>query len=418
MAQWLELLVYTQAVVGSNPAPPTISEKTVKTILYFQYPWRLWRARLAGIYRYAAKAGWRVQMVEHGLTAASVAGAMRFWEPDGCIVERTVMELPWFRAREFGNVPVVFCDPNRTLLRKPFLGVEHDSAETAALAARELVSLGLRHFAFVGNIIPREWAERRRNVLAAEAAAAGGTFDAFDPGGTDCIASFFARIRPWLRGLPRPCGILAANDISGDLVLQACRMERLRVPDDIAVVGIDNDEFVCEHAVPPLTSVAPDFEESGYLAAQLLGEAMAGRVRAPVSRTFGSKEVFRRRSTRVFRRRDDAVRHALETIARRACEGLTAAEVCREIGGSRRQAETRFRAIAGRSVGEEIAAARIARAKALLLRRNVAIEALHGLCGYGNASSLRRAFKKATGLSLRAWRLRKAHSAANAAPAD
>lgn len=385
----------------------------MKTILFFQYPWRLWRARLAGIYRYAGKAGWRVQMVEHGLTAMSVAGTLRFWKPDGCIVERSVAELPGFRAREFGDVPVVFCDPNRALFRKPILGVEHDSGETAAFAARELVSLGLRHFAFVGNIIPREWSTRRRDVLAAEAAAAGGTFASFDPGGSDCIASFFARIRPWLRELPRPCGILAANDISGDLVLQACRMERLRVPDDIAVVGIDNDEFVCEHAVPPLTSVAPDFEESGYLAAQLLDEAMAGRIRAPVSRVFGPKAVFRRRSTRIFRRRDDAVRHALETIARRACEGLTAAEVCREIGGSRRQAETRFRAIAGRSVGEEIALARIAKAKALLLRRNVAIEAIHGLCGYESASSLRRAFKRTTGLSPRSWRLRKTHASAS-----
>ena len=386
----------------------------MKNVLYFQFPWRMWRIRLAGIYRYAAKAGWRVQMVEHGLTAMSVAQSLRFWQPDGCIVERSTTELPGFREREFGAVPVVYCDPNRARLRRPFLGVEHDSAETAALAARELVALGLRHFAFVGNIIPREWSERRRDVLAATAAAAGGTFDAFDPGGPDCIAAFFARIRPWLRALPRPCGILAANDISGDLVLQACRMERLRVPDDIAVVGIDNDELVCEHAVPPLTSVAPDFEESGYLAAQLLDAAMAGRVRPPRVVAFGATHVVRRNSTRKFARRDDAVRHALEMIARRACDGLTPAEVCREIGGSRRQAETRFRALAGRSVGEEIAAARIARAKTMLLRRNVSLETLHGLCGYGDPSSLRRAFRKATGLSLRAWRMQATSPAAPA----
>ena len=390
---------------GRAPAP----FHAMKTVLYFQYPWRLWRTRLAGIYRYAAKAGWRVQIAEHGLTALSVAQSLRFWTPDGCIVERSVMELPGFRPGDFGDIPVVYCDPNRERLRGPILAVEHDSAETAALAARELVALGLRHFAFVGNIIPREWAVRRRDIFAAAAAAAGGTFAEFDPRGPDCVAAFFSRIRPWLRSLPRPCGLLAANDISGDLVLQACQMESLRVPDDIAVVGIDNDELICEHTVPTLSSIVTDFEQSGWLAARLLAEAMAGHVQAPCTYAFGPLDIVRRRSSRRFRRRDDAVRHALDLIRERACDALAPADVCREIGGSRRQAEVRFREYAGRSIGAEIAAVRIARAKSLLLRRDLAVDTIHARCGYADPSSLRRAFKKHTGLSPRAWRT--AHSA-------
>ena len=376
----------------------------MRNILYFQYPWRLWRVRLAGIYRYASKAGWCVQMVEHGLTALPVRESLRFWNPDGCIVERSVTDLPGFREEDFGEVPVVYCDADPARMRRPYLGVEHDSSQGAALAARELVALGLRHFAFVGNIIPRDWSERRREVFAAAVSAAGETFSAFSPGRHDSIAAFFASIRPWLRSLPKPCGLLAANDISGDLVLQACRMERLRVPDDIAVVGIDNDDLVCTHAVPTLTSVVPDFERSGYLAASMLDEAMAGRLRAPCVRTFGALDIARRNSTRKFDRRDDAVRHALETIRARACEGLTPAEVCREIGGSRRQAESRFRQFAGHSIGEEIREVRVARAKTLLLRRDTQIEAIFAQCGYRDASSLRRAFKAATGFSPREYR--------------
>lgn len=376
----------------------------MRNILYFQYPWRLWRVRLAGIYRYAAKAGWCVQMVEHGLTALPVRESLRFWNPDGCIVERSVTDLPGFREEDFGDLPIVYCDADPARMRRPYLGVEHDSSQTAAVAARELLSLGLRHFAFVGNIIPRDWSDRRREVFQNAVTDAGGTFDAFAPSHHDSIAAFFASIRPWLRALPRPCGLLAANDISGDLVLQACRMEGLCVPDDIAVVGIDNDDLVCAHAVPTLTSVVPDFERSGYLAASMLAEAMAGRLRAPCVQTFGALDVVRRNSTRKFARRDDAVRHALETIRTRACEGLTPAEVCREIGGSRRQAESRFRLFAGRTIGEEIREVRVARAKSLLLRRTTQIEAVFAQCGYADASSLRRAFKKATGLSMRQWR--------------
>ena len=376
----------------------------MKNVLYFQYPWRLWRTRLAGIYRYAAKAGWNVQMVEHGLTAMTVGRSLRFWEPDGCIVERSAMEAPGFRASEFGSVPVVYCDLDPRTAAGPVLAVEHDSSATAAVAARELLSLGLSHFAFVGNIIPRDWSDRRRAVFAAAVAAAGGTFSAFDPAGGDGIRAFFARIRPWLKSLQKPCGLLAANDISGDLVLQACRMEKIRVPDDIAVIGIDNDELVCDHTVPTLSSVAPDFERSGFLAAQLLGEAMAGLVSAPCIRSFGSTDVVRRNSTRKFRRRDDAVRSAIEYIRDKACEGLAPAAVCRKFAGSRRSFELRFRAFSGRTIGEEIAAVRIERAKSLLKRRNVAVGAVHAMCGYPDPSSFRRAFRKCPGQSPLQWR--------------
>ena len=78
-----------------------------KNIAYFQYPWRQWRVRLAGIYRYAERAGWHVQVIEHGLTALPVRQALKFWNPDGCIVERSIMELPGFRLSDFGYIPVV-----------------------------------------------------------------------------------------------------------------------------------------------------------------------------------------------------------------------------------------------------------------------------------------------------------------------
>ena len=389
----------------------------LKNVLYFQFPWRLWRVRLAGIYRYAERAGCNVQMVEHGITAQPVNKALEFWNPDGCIVERSITELPGFDPAMFGNLPVVYCDADPTRFRMPIANVRHDSSEAATVAANELFALAVRSFAFVGNIIPREWSARRRDVFHAaickrfgetpedrgSLVGGGGSFSAFEPNATDSIAQFYANIRPWLRELPKPCGILAANDISGDLVLRALRMERIRVPEEAAVIGIDDDELVCTHATPSLTSVRPDFERSGYLAAKLLDDIVAGRAAAPCTVTFGVADVARRNSTRQFHRRDDAVRRALETIRARACDGLTPAEVCREIGGSRRQAETRFRELAGRSIGEEIRDVRVAHAKALLTRRARAIDTIYFECGYRDASSLRRAFKAVTGLSLRKY---------------
>ena len=105
----------------------------VKNIAYFPYPWRQWRVRLAGIYRYAEHAGWHVQVIEHGLTALPVRQALKFWNPDGCIVERSVMELPGFRHSDFGDIPVVYCDANPSTARRPIANVRHDSSETAAI---------------------------------------------------------------------------------------------------------------------------------------------------------------------------------------------------------------------------------------------------------------------------------------------
>lgn len=375
----------------------------MKSILYFVSPWRAWHKRLAGIYRYAAKHDWQVQVIERGLTALPVKKSLSFWHPDGCIVERSIMEKPDFHAEDFGTIPVVYCDPMLKRNQHSIIGISHDSSKSATLATNELLSLGFRHLAFVGNIIPRDWSTSRRKAMAATAAAAGATFASFEPGGSDSISDFYASIRPWLHSLPLPCGILAANDISGDLVLRACRMEQIAVPDDIAVIGIDNDALICRHTKPTLTSVSPDFEQSGFLAAKLLDEAMDGNI-APRIVSFGASHIARRNSTIKFERRDGAVRNA---IARIRCEdgvSLTPADICREIGGSRRNAELRVRAATGRAIGEIIAEARIERAKSLILERKLPLGAIFAECGYNDSSSLRRAFKNATGLSLREWR--------------
>lgn len=376
----------------------------MKNIVFFQYPWRLWRNRLRGVYRYAEKADWRVQVVEYGRTALTVRKAVQFWRPDGCIVEGGYTELPNFRLRDYASVPSVFCDANVRRMKGPFNGVMHDSVQTAMLAVRELLGLGFGDYAFVGSIQPREWSVRRQGVMRGMVERSGRRFHVFSPDRPGDMGAFFDRIRAWLRQLPRPCGVFGANDTMADLVLQACRMELLRVPDDIAVIGVDNDELLCEHCVPTLTSVTPDFEHSGYAAAALLDCVMRNPAAPPKQIRFGAAHIVRRNSTVRFKRRDDAILNAVEHIRQNACSGLSAADVCALIGGSRRQAEYRFVKLVGRTIAAQIQSVRIARAKDLLIRRGIPLEQIYAECGYATAASLRKAFKRATGVSLRAWR--------------
>lgn len=375
-----------------------------RNILFFQYPWRLWRERLAGIYRYAKGAGWHVSVAEYGRNFDSISGALNFWRPDGIIIEGGYTELEDFSQAEFKGVPAVFCDACASKMKRPYSGVAHDSSVTASLAAKELISLGRPNYAFVGNLQPRDWSDHRRNVFAQAVATAGGRLDVFETMPRQDFDSFRERLRSWLGALPRPCGLLAANDATADIVLRLLRNLRIKVPEDIAVVGIDNDSLVCENTVPTLTSVAPDFERSGYLAAEMLDARMGNEVWKNEIRTFAAMHVIRRGSTRILKRKDDAIKKALEFIREKAVDGISPRDVVVQIGGSRRQAEYRFKDFVGKSIGEELLFVRLETAKKLLSNPTVPIGTIAARCGYSDDSALRRAFKSATGMSLGEYR--------------
>ena len=375
-----------------------------RNILFFQYPWRLWRERLAGVYRYAKKAGWQVSVAEYGRNFESVASALKFWKPDGLIVEGGYTELPGFRQSDFKVCPTVFCDARASRMRGDWSGVVHDSSATAALAAKELMSLGLSNYAFVENLQPREWSDMRRRVFAEAVESEGRRLYVFHAGNVEAFDEFRERIAAWLSALPRPCGLLAANDTTADIVLRVLKRLRVKVPEDLAVIGIDNDPLICENTTPTLTSVAPDFESSGYIAAEMLDAKMRGKLEGHELRTFGAMRVVRRGSTRIMKRRDDAIKKALEFIRKNVTSGISPCDVVMQIGGSRRQAEYRFREFVGKSIGEEINAVRIEAAKKLLFDMSMPIGSVAMHCGYGDDSSLRRAFRAATGLSLSEYR--------------
>ena len=377
--------------------------KKQTSILYVQFTWRMSRMRLAGAYRYAKEVGWRVQVAEYGRSTESIDKMLEFWNPDGCVVEGGCLEEKGFDRKAFGKVPVVYCDAQLPVKNESLPGVVQDSSQAAALAAKELFSLGLDDYAFVGYLRPRLWSDQRRDLFMKAVMTSGRRFHLIDPPAGKTIDEIIAMLGPFLASLPKPCGVFAANDLVGDLVLNCCRQLSIAVPESIAVVGVDDDRLICENSTPTLTSVAPDFEMSGYLAAKLLGEMMARPGKTGVL-TFGSTGIVHRESTRRLPRRDDAVRKAIEHIRTGSCDGLSACQIAKEIGGSRRNAEMRFRAVAGKSIGESIVEQRMARAKDLLRDRSVPIDSIYFKCGYRSNGSLRKAFRRATGMSLREWR--------------
>ena len=380
------------------------------TVLYFyEGAFTLWRRRMTGICAEARRHGWSIHAVNADGLSTNAKGAVDFWKPGGVIVDGGVLGREGFGVQSYDGIPAVFCDADESAVGGSAYRLAHDSDDTARTAVAELVSLNSESLGFVSYHTPRDWSDARRRVVEKVAEEEGVPFFAFDSAaaceGAD-ISVFLSRLADFLRSLPRPAGVLAANDEMAAHVLSAAESAEISVPDDLAVMGIDDDELICENTHPTLSSVAPDFERSGRLAADLLARCIADRGKSPATMLYGASPLVRRRSTRVDAARDPRIVRALELIRRDSCSGATVKDVIAAMGMKPRSAEARFKEVCGHSIKDEILAVRLARAKRLLSDTDLPISIVCERCGYTDERSLRYLFSKATGLSPADWRAR------------
>jgi LacI family transcriptional regulator len=213
-----------------------------------------------------------------------------------------------------------------------------------------------------------------------------------------------ATLADWLRSLPKPVGLTACNDICGREVLQACASAGLRVPDDVAVVGVDNDELMCELSGPPLSSVVLDLERAGYEAAKLLDGLMSGdsvgRHVVPVEPVY----VVTRQSSDVIGQDDASVATALRFIKNYAGRPISVCDVVEQVHVSRRTLERRFSCVLGRSISSEITQCRLERAKHLLLETDLPSYRVAEGAGFGTIKSFNRVFRREAGVSPQRFR--------------
>lgn len=360
--------------------------------------WHHARSRMVGVLRYAHKAGWTVRIVDghEPDVSVSTSALVRHWHLDGCIVDGDIFKVT--------GVPVVYCDADPRRVRGRYWGISHDSRASARLAMQELLELDMPNYAFVGYCAQRRWSEERLGLFKREVAKTDAAMHIF-PSGTGDFLRWERNLTRWIAQLPRPCGILAANDRTGAAVLNACRDLCIAVPESVAVVGIDNDECICESTAPTMTSVSADYEESGFRAAEMLDEVMSGELSGPpFVREFPVVRIVRRQSTRKFDACAGLIKRALEYIRLNACNGVGAAEVAAEVGCARRTLERNFKLATGRTLLDAVHEVRIERAQDLLRDKSVPIKVIYGQCGYADDMAFRRFFRTRTGVSPLAWR--------------
>jgi LacI family transcriptional regulator len=201
----------------------------------------------------------------------------------------------------------------------------------------------------------------------------------------------------WLKSLPKPVGLMACNDICGREVLQACAAAGLGVPDDVAVVGVDNDELMCELSSPPLSSIALDVEKAGYEAARLLDSLMSGRVAEERVVQVEPVYVVTRQSSEVMTPDDPSVASALRFIKDHAGQPIDVSHVVEQARVSRRTLERRFSRALGRSISSEITQCRLERAKRLLLESDLPSCRVAAAAGFGSIKTFNRVFRRCVG---------------------
>lgn len=377
---------------------------TTKRIgLVFTHGIAHYRDILRGIRRYVeARPQWRFTSIVPEQQPRRVLSRLR---PDGLIApvntELLVRTLSSWR-RPVVNVAAVF--PGL-----PFPRVGVDNARVGQLAAAHLLERGLRQFGFIG---PPDYlfATERREAFCQALREAGQTVACyeshrhlpFDPLGRRWDLD--AAVRRWLRALTKPVGVFVPNDLWGVQVAEACWQVGLRVPEDVALVGVENDELHCELARPPLSSVILPGEQIGYEAAMLLDQLLAGEKppRAPI--LLPPSGVATRRSSEVLAIDDAEVVAAVRYIREHAHRPLRVAEVLRRVALGRRTLERRCRKALGWGLGEEIRRTHLERARRLLAETDLPMKALAEQAGYADFRHMALVFRRELGLTPTAYR--------------
>lgn len=385
-----------------------IFQKTPKVALFLATNEKAVRDMFQGVLRYMRlHTPWNIHLVENCVGEQQLVN-LKEWGVTGVIVVRMPESV---RFVEHVAVPTVVMD-SPALYAKHFPNtsfVTSDSEAIGGAAAEAFLKQGFRQFAYVPDAYEWEWSSSRGQTFQARLAKAGfgcEIYGRLSPQERKDWALEQKRLTRWLLALPKPTAIFVAHDGRARQVLEMCQQAGLDVPGDIALLGVDNDEILCENTSPTLSSVQPDFDAGGYEAARLLEDLMRGTARKPQNLTYGVKQVVVRESSRLAHAVDRRYLRGLEFVRLNACASISVPDIARHMGVSRRLAEVLFRKHVGHSIHDEIQQVRLTRLKAFLLETAQPIGQISWQCGYQSEMHAKRIFKQQTGLTMSQFRKR------------
>jgi LacI family transcriptional regulator len=366
------------------------------------------RGLLRGVARYNREHGpWSVYFEPHGLRDPPptwLAG----WKGDGILAR--IDDRRMADAILKTGIPAVDVRGALPKLGVPFIGV--DNRPVSQLGVQHLIECGLRNFAFCGTARgenPNQ--DLRCDYFVEYVRAEGHDCDVFC-----CRRSRDTRyswekqqqdIAEWLQQLPKPVGVMTCHDDLGQSVLDACRRAELAVPDEVAIIGVDNDPVLCNLCSPPLSSIDVNPSRIGYQAAILLGELMNGG-KPPVEPLLlgPPRGIANRQSTNTLWVEDQEVAKVIRFVREHACEGIGVPEVLANARGSRSTLERRVKKILGRTIKEEITRVQLSRARLLLSETEWTVAKISQQCGFSEPKYFCEIFRKHAAMTATEFRRR------------
>lgn len=358
---------------------------------------------LRGVCRFTPRGGpWMLKVAWPTTTPLQ---AIADWKPDGIIAKLFTREM--IHALSALKVPLV--NVSNISGDVTFPRVAADEAAIGKMAAEYFLERGFRNFAFAGYRQQRYPNDRGESFARTLREAGHGchtyfraTLPTLRPGGM--WGDIDQRGREWLLSLPRPVAILGYQDFLAWEVAELCHSAGLQIPEQVALLGVDNDELFCELSHPPLSSIMYPAERIGYEAARMMDGFFAGKPLRESQILLPPTGVVTRQSTDIVAIDDPDLAAAIRFIREHAAEGLAVKHILRHVAISRRSLEHKFRSVLKRSPLEEIGRVRLERAQQLLARTDLSMPEVAARSGFSNAERLSVVFRRMTGMTPSAYR--------------
>ena len=358
------------------------------------------RKQLAGMLRYInAGHPWNIRIImdPRTFTPKTISDAERDGV-DGLIAFSPPETVPALAATKIPTVLLSFPLPAMRRRRHDLAMFINDNEEIGAKGADYFLSLGaFASYAFVPDVEGRGWSRLRER----------GFRERLKRAGESCLSFNHARdnLAAWLGKLPKPAAVMTPFDFRAKDVIEACRAARISVPDDLVLLGVDDDELICESTRPSISSIRLEQEKIGYKAAETLDRLMNSAKPAPAARIqLTSGAVVERESTRAISPTVHLVRKIRSCIDERFAEDLSVDDIAAFAGVSRRLADLRFSAATGTSIRRALEDRRLKEIQRRLAESKLPIAKITRLAGYANDLWVKYVFKKRFGLSMSDWR--------------
>lgn len=372
---------------------PKSAKARLQVALLIESSNRYGRDLLYGVHDWVTGgARWSIRLLHQPRPAQPAAG-LEGWAGDGIIARVNTPALA--AALDRMGLPVVDVSAERPTSEFPRVSI--DNVRVAEMAVEHFRGARSRAFAFCGDN-RFLWSQERGKAFIRRLREAGHACHAYglsrgrDPrSGSPADAE---RLRAWLRSLPRPANLFACYDSRAQQILAACQELGLSVPGDIAVLGVDSDEVICELCEPPLSSILPNARKTGFEAAEILSRLMAGQKPARRTISIPPLRIVERGSTSSVAVEDAALASAVRHIRERACDGINVHDLLGAVPMSRTLLERKFQRALGESPHRMILRTRTERACQMLIETDVPVARIADLCGFGSPSYMSSVFRR------------------------